>query len=245
MAKSLIEELPRIVSEGRREAQQILERLSSGTQIGLQTNELVLPSKDVSGLFKGSSPQIPNAFNQAAGGDNWMNRLIYGDNLLAMQALLAGDASTGLPSLRGKVDLIYIDPPFDSKADYRTKINLPGTDIEQKPTVIEQFAYADTWEQGTISYLRMMYPRLVLMKELLADNGSIYVHIDWHVGAHVKLMLDDIFGKFNFVNEIVWAYKDIGARAVNYFKRKHDIILLYQKSSQRQFNIIRQEVPRF
>ena len=142
MAKSLIEELPRIVNEGRREAQQILERLSSGTQIGLQTNELVLPSKDVSGLFKGSSPQIPNAFNDAVGEDNWMNRLIYGDNLLAMQALLAGDASTGLPSLRGKVDLIYIDPPFDSKADYRTKINLPGTDIEQKPTVIEQFAYA-------------------------------------------------------------------------------------------------------
>ena len=87
MAKSLIEELPRIVNEGRREAQQILERLSSGTQIGLQTNELVLPSKDVSGLFKGSSPQIPNAFNNAVGGDNWMNRLIYGDNLLAMQAL--------------------------------------------------------------------------------------------------------------------------------------------------------------
>ena len=154
MAKSLIEELPRIVNEGRREAQQILERLSSGTQIGLQTNELVLPSKDVSGLFKGSSPQIPNAFNNAVGGDNWMNRLIYGDNLLAMQALLAGDAATGLLSLRGKVDLIYIDPPFDSKADYRTKITLPGVEIQHNPTVIEQFAYADTWEQGTISYLR-------------------------------------------------------------------------------------------
>lgn len=118
MAKSLIEELPRIVSEGRREAAQILERLSSGTHIGLQTNELVLPSKDVSGLFKGNTPQIPNAFNMAGGnGDGWMNRLIYGDNLLAMQALLAGDAQTGLSSLRGKVDLIYIDPPFDSKAD--------------------------------------------------------------------------------------------------------------------------------
>ena len=88
MAKSLIEELPRIVSEGRREAAQILERLSSGTQIGLQTNELVLPSKDVSGLFKGSTPQIPNAFNMAGGDDGWMNRLIYSDNLLAMQALM-------------------------------------------------------------------------------------------------------------------------------------------------------------
>lgn len=230
MAKSLIEELPRIVSEGRREAQQIMERLSSGTQIGLQTNELVLPSKDVSGLFKGSSPQIPNAFNNAGGDDNWMNRLIYGDNLLAMQALLAGDASTGLPSLRGKVDLIYIDPPFDSKADYRTKINLPGTDIQQKPTVIEQFAYADTWEQGTISYLRMMYPRLVLMKELLSDRGSIYVHIDWHVGSYVKVLLDELFGKENLINEIIWNYQGTGEPSKAY-KRKHDNLYYYVKNA--------------
>ena len=222
MAKSLIEELPRIVSEGRREAAQILERLSSGTQIGLQTNELVLPSKDVSGLFKGSSPQIPNAFNMAGGnGDGWMNRLIYGDNLLAMQALLAGDAQTGLPSLRGKVDLIYIDPPFDSKADYRTKISLPGTDIQQKPTVIEQFAYADTWEQGTISYLKMIYPRLVMMKELLSDKGSIYVHIDWHIGALCKVLLDDIFGKDNFRNEIIWKYHGLQCQIEIFAKARH------------------------
>lgn len=235
MAKSLIEELPRIVSEGRREAQQIMERLSSGTQIGLQTNELVLPSKDVSGLFKGSSPQIPNAFNNAGGDDNWMNRLIYGDNLLAMQALLAGDASTGLPSLRGKVDLIYIDPPFDSKADYRTKINLPGTDIQQKPTVIEQFAYADTWEQGTISYLRMMYPRLVLMKELLSDRGSIYVHIDWHVGPYLKIILDDIFTKDMMLNEIIWCYSSM-CKSKNNWNRKHDNIYVYTKTSNWTFN---------
>ena len=235
MAKSLIEELPRIVNEGRREAQQILERLSSGTQIGLQTNELVLPSKDVSGLFKGSSPQIPNAFNNAVGGGNWMNRLIYGDNLLAMQALLAGDASTGLPSLRGKVDLIYIDPPFDSKADYRTKINLPGTDIQQKPTVIEQFAYADTWEQGTISYLRMMYPRLVLMKELLSDRGSIYVHIDWHVGPYLKIILDDIFTKDMMLNEIIWCYSSM-CKSKNNWNRKHDNIYVYTKTSNWTFN---------
>ena len=236
MAKSLIEELPRIVSEGRREAAQILERLSSGTQIGLQTNELVLPSKDVSGLFKGSTPQIPNAFTMAGGnGDGWMNRLIYGDNLLAMQALLAGDAQTGLPSLRGKVDLIYIDPPFDSKADYRTKISLPGTDIQQKPTVIEQFAYADTWEEGTISYLKMIYPRLVLMKELLSERGSIYVHIDWHVGHYVKLLLDDIFGKDLLLNEIMWCYS-IGGKGSRFFGRKHDVIFLYSKSSHYIFN---------
>ena len=226
MAKSLIEELSRIVSEGRREAAQILERLSSGTQIGLQTNELVLPSKDTSGLFHGFTPQIPNAFNMAGGDAGWMNRLIYGDNLLAMQALLAGDARTGLPSLRGKVDLIYIDPPFDSKADYRTKISLPGTDIQQKPTVIEQFAYADTWEEGTVSYLKMIYPRLLLMKELLSERGSIYVHIDWHVGAYVKVLMDEAFGKDNFVNEIIWCYSGLSAN-INCFTRKHDTILFY------------------
>ena len=230
MAKSLIEELPRIVSEGRREAAQILERLSSGTHIGLQTNELVLPSKDSSGLFRGNSPQIPNAFNMAGGNSKWMNRLIYGDNLLAMQALLAGDAQTGLPSLRGKVDLIYIDPPFDSKADYRTKISLPGTDIQQKPTVIEQFAYADTWEEGTISYLKMIYPRLVLMKELLSDKGSIYVHIDWHIGPYVKVILDDIFGKYNFRNEIIWHYS-WGLRTDTRWNRKHDNIYYYSKKT--------------
>ena len=197
-ATSLIEELPKIVKEGRQEAQRILERLSSNTHIGLQTNELVLPAKDTSGLWKGKNEQVINK--------EWMNRLVYGDNLLAMQALLAGDEATGLPSLRGKVDLIYIDPPFDSKADYRTKINLPGMDIEQKPTVIEQFAYSDTWQDGTVSYLKMLYPRLVLMRELLSDKGSIYVHIDWHVGAYVKVLMDDVFGKDNFVNNIIWHY---------------------------------------
>lgn len=186
MAKSLIEELPRIASEGRQEAQRIIERLSSGTRIGLQTNELVLPCKDVSGFFRGQAPNIPNAFNAALDGESWMNRLVYGDNLLTMQALLAGDPQTGLPSLRGKVDLIYIDPPFDSKADYRTPITLPNASFSQRPTVIEQFAYADTWEEGTISYLKMIYPRLVLMKELLSEHGSIYVHLDWHVGHYAK-----------------------------------------------------------
>lgn len=238
MAKSLIEELPRIASEGRQEAQRIIERLSSGTRIGLQTNELVLPRKDVSGFFRGQVPNIPNAFNAALDGGSWMNRLVYGDNLLTMQALLAGDPQTGLPSLRGKVDLIYIDPPFDSKADYRTAITLPHMKFSQKPTVIEQFAYADTWEEGTISYLKMIYPRLILMKELLSEKGSIYVHLDWHVGHYVKILLDDIFGKQNFKNEIIWHYSD-GTAPQGAFKRKTDTIYFYTKTNNSVFNEIR------
>lgn len=242
MAKSLIEELPRIASEGKQEAQRIIERLSSGTRIGLQTNELVLPRKDVSGFFRGQVPNIPNAFNAALDGDTWMNRLIYGDNLLTMQALLAGDPQTGLPSLRGKVDLIYIDPPFDSKADYRTKVTLPGVDLQQKPTIVEQFAYADTWEEGTISYLKMIYPRLVLMKELLSERGSIYVHIDWHIGHYLKILLDDIFGKDSFINELVWCYTGPTNQKRN-FPRKHDCVLLYSKTGDYIFNADNVRVP--
>ena len=236
MPKSLIFELPKIVEEGRKEAQRILERIGSSTHIGLQTNELVLPSKDISGLWKGQTAR-PEA------GQEWMNRLIYGDNLLAMQALIAGDEATGLPSLRGKVDLIYIDPPFDSKADYRTKISLPGGDVEQKPTTIEQFGYADMWKDGTVSYLRYMYPRLVLMRELLSDRGSIYVHIDWHVGHYVKVLLDDIFGKDNLVNEIVWHYQS-GGIPQKCFARKHDTILFYSKGNNSRFNVNEANFPR-
>ena len=165
-----------------------------------------------------------------------MNRLIYGENLLTMQALLVGDEATGLPSLRGKVDLIYIDPPFDSKADYRTKINLPGVEIEQKPTVMEQYAYGDTWGDGTVSYLKMMYPRLLLMRELLSEKGSIYVHIDWHVGAYVRVLMDDIFEKNNLVNEVIWGYKSGGAGEKGYAK-KHDTLLMYKKSADFLFNV--------
>lgn len=221
MSESLIEQLPKIVAEGKKEVEKILERLSGPNKLTLQTNEYVLPAKDKSGLFRGEVKELNEK--------EWHNRLIYGDNLLVMQALLAGDHETGLPPMRGKIDLIYIDPPFDSKADYRTKITLPGTTIEQKPTVLEQFAYSDTWKDGTVSYLQMIYPRLVLMKELLSDQGSVYVHIDWHVGHYVKVLMDEMFGKECFVNEIVWKRTD----AHNDPKRYgaiHDTLLFYSKS---------------
>ena len=244
--KSLISELPDIVRDGNREAAAILDRLSSPNRITLQTNELVLPAKATSAIrFKDNqinptTPTTPitpvNQINPTLPQNP--NRLIYGDNLLAMQALLGGDPATGLPSLRGKVDLIYIDPPFDSKADYRTKLTLPGDDISQKPTTIEQFAYADTWKDGTASYLRMLYPRLVLMRELLSDHGSIYVHIDWHVGHYVKVLMDEIFGKENFVNEIVWCYSG-PQRSFQNFSRKHDLIFLYKKTDSATFNVQR------
>lgn len=228
MVESLIEQLPKIVAEGRKEVERILERLDSGNKITLQTNEYVLPVRKEENLFKSKYQEID--------GQNWFNRLCYGDNLLVMQALLNGDEATGLPSMRGKIDLIYIDPPYDSKADYRTKITLPSGDIEQRPNVLEQFAYSDTWKEGTISYLKMMYPRLYLMRELLSEQGSIYVHVDWHVGHYVKILLDDIFGKNNILNEIIWCYKS-GGVGDKTFSKKHDTILLYKKGTNVIFNI--------
>lgn len=219
MTDSLIEILPKLMKNGKKEAQQILDELSKRNRITLQTNELVLPSKDSSGLFRGHIKEIES--------NEWFNRVIYGDNLLAMQALLAGDETT--PSLRGKIDLIYIDPPFDSKADYRIKVNLPAVNIEEKHTVIEQFAYSDNWKDGTVSYLEMMIPRLILMRELLSERGSIYVHIDWHVGHYLKVIMDEIFGRSNFINEIIWYYG--GPSPIkSTFPRKHDNIYVYAKN---------------
>lgn len=232
MPKSLLEQLPEIVASGRRQAERILESLENRHRVRLQTREWVLPSKDVSAADWIAQAQRAARLGDA-GADGWKNRLIYGDNLHAMAALLAGDEET--PSLRGAVDLIYIDPPFDSKADYRTKVQLPGVEIEQRPTVIEQFAYSDTWSEGTASYLRMIVPRLIMMRELLSDVGSIYVHLDWHVGHYVRVALDEIFGKKRFVNEIVWCYT-IGGKGTDRFARKHDTIQLYSKTENRIFN---------
>jgi adenine specific DNA methylase Mod len=224
MPLSLIEELPKIVKEGRAEVARILERINSGNALALQTNELVLPSKDVSGLYRGEIPSVDE-------NEEWKNRLIYGDNILVMQGLLAGDSASGLESMRGKIDLIYIDPPFDSKADYRTKITLPNVNLNQKPTVIEQFAYADTWKDGTVSYLKMIYPRLALMRELLSERGSIVVHIDEKVGHYVKAILDEIFGRDKMVNEIVWNKGFRGTESKNIFQHSHDTAYWYSKSN--------------
>ncbi len=231
MPKSLLEQLPEIVARGRQQAEKILESLEGRHRVGLQTREWVLPSRDTR-----DDDWIAVANRQShldtEGEGGWTNRLIYGDNLLAMTALLAGDEHT--PSLRGKVDLIYIDPPFDSKADYRTKVELPGVELEQKPTVIEQFAYSDTWSHGTASYLAMITPRLILMRELLRDAGSIYAHLDWHVGHYVKVVMDEIFGKDFFANEIVWqrtgAHNDS-----NRYGNIHDTLFFYGKTDSRPF----------
>jgi adenine-specific DNA-methyltransferase len=222
VAKSLLEQLPEIVRAGKRQAELILESLESTSRVTLQTRELVIPNRGAGGfdLANLDAIDIPDE----------PNRLIYGDNLLALAALLAEDEDR--PSMRGQVDLIYIDPPFDSKADYRTSITLPGGDVQQRPTVAEQFAYSDTWSRGTASYLQMIVPRLILMRELLTESGSIYIHLGAQVNHAVRLIADEIFGRSNFVEEIVWAYgSPSGGRAAGTKLVKiHEYVLHYARN---------------
>lgn len=137
------------------------------------------------------------------------------------------------------MDLIYIDPPFDSKADYKSKITLRAdSTITKAPTILEQFAYSDTWHKGTISYLQMLTPRLMLMRELLSDKGSIYIHCDWHCGHYIKVLCDEIFGRENFRNEIVWQRDPAGkgAKAISrQYPRNLESIFFYTKTDSHIF----------
>jgi len=150
-----------------------------------------------------------------------MNRLIWGDNLLTMQAMLAS-------GYEGQVNLIYIDPPFWTGENYYSNVTIGGETMTKSPSIIERIAYKDYWEGGIDSYLDMLYPRLHLMKRLLSEGGSIFVHIDWHVGHYVKVVLDEIFGRENFRNDIIWqrtgAHND-----PERFGIVHDYILYYGK----------------
>lgn len=153
------------------------------------------------------------------------NILYKSDNIHAMKDLL----SKGYGS---KIDLIYIDPPFYSNADYKHRIEVMDEDKKQ---AIETFGYTDTWEEGIKEYLDMLTIRLFLMKELLSERGSIYIHLDYRTVHYVKIIMDSIFGIENFLNEIIWAYKS-GGTSSKYFSRKHDNILIYTKTKDYIFN---------
>lgn len=150
------------------------------------------------------------------------NRIIYGDNRKTMQALLN-------EGYKEKIDLIYIDPPYFSSSNYRSSIPIPG-----QPS-LQRVAFPDRWENGLDSYLDMLYPRLLLMRELLKENGSIFVHLDWHVSHYVRILLDEIFGSDRLVNEIIWCYSG-GAGTKRHFQRKHDVIFWYSKGDNYIFN---------
>ncbi|MCR8658807.1 site-specific DNA-methyltransferase [Paenibacillus endoradicis] len=226
---NLISALPNIISESQCEVTYILENLHHSSDIELRNSEYIIPNHSPN-----KTKRIDDTIMLSK---DWTNQLIYGDNLLAMQALLADHSATGQPSLRGKIDLIYIDPPFDSGVDYRSQHTISSSNKEYS-TVMTQIAYSDSWKDGTVSYLRMICPRLMLMRELLSETGSIYVHIDWHVGHYVKILLDEIFGRDQFRNELVWQRDAVGKGAKKVSKqwsRELESIYVYSKSDKMYF----------
>ncbi len=161
--------------------------------------------------------------------DDFRNMLIWGDNKLIMASLLK--------DFKGKIDLIYIDPPFDVGADFTMSVPIGDEKetVEKDQSALEMVAYRDMWGKGTDSYLHMMYERLVLMRELLSENGSIYVHCDWRINFFIRSLLDDVFAGM-FLNEVVWTYFAFKRSTAQKFPQKHDTILSYRKTDAHNWN---------
>jgi Adenine specific DNA methylase Mod len=157
----------------------------------------------------------------------WTNKLIWGDNKLILSSLLNGPLREEIKK-QGGIKLIYIDPPFDVGADFSMKIEVGNDSFTKEANVLEELAYRDTWGKGADSFISMIYERLTLMRDLLAEDGSIYVHCDWRVSGYLRLILDEVFGKSNFINEIIWHYTGNSVPS-KCFPRKHDSILSFQK----------------
>jgi len=166
----------------------------------------------------------------------WRNRLVWGDKKYVLPALL--------DEFAGKVNLIYIDPPFNVGADFSFTASVPPSPFEnsageeygnevsflKEPSILEQKAYRDTWGRGLDSYLQWFYETLLFLHELLGDDGSLYVHLDWHVGHYAKAILDEVFGSDKFINEIVWVRSSPRANIKLGMSGGHDTILFYTKS---------------
>lgn len=164
--------------------------------------------------------------------DDWINKIFWGDNLQVMSHMLK--------EYRGKIDLIYIDPPFDSKADYKMKIELKGKKVTNDNNSFEEKQYSDIWTND--EYLQFMYERLILMKELLSDNGTIYVHCDWHKSTYIRAIMDEVYGIENMKSEIIWHYEKWTAPSNDSFQKNHDIIFMYSKG-RNTFNQIKEITP--
>ena len=186
------------------------------------------PEKDVSAQ--------PDLFDLATGRQlkGWTNKLIWGDNKFILSSLKNGPLREEIEA-NGGIKLIYIDPPFDVGADFTMDIEIGEETLEKDPNVLEELAYRDTWAKGQDSFLSMIYDRLLLMRDLLSVDGTIYVHCDWRLNSKIRLLLDEIFGKDRFMVEFIWLYS---GREMNKSKwnPKHDSILAYTKSENYTFN---------
>jgi len=176
----------------------------------------------------------PGLFDAVSGRQlkGWTNKLIWGDNKLILASLKNGPLREEIEK-QGGIKLIYIDPPFDVGADFSMDIEIGDNTFTKKPSILEEIAYRDTWGKGADSFIAMIYERLVLMRDLLAPDGSIYVHCDWRVVHHLRQVLDEVFGTDHFLNEVIWSYFSFKRKTAKKFPQKHDDIISYRKTKDR------------
>src|SRR3989344_4664958 len=166
----------------------------------------------------------------------WTNKLIWGDNKLILSSLKNGPLREEIEE-QGGIKLIYIDPPFDVGADFSMDIEIGEETLTKQPTVLEELAYRDTWGKGADSFIAMIYERLSLMHDLLAEDGSIYVHCDYRVNSLIKLALDELFGENNFQSEIIWQQTRAKSTGFNNYGLEHNNIYYYTKSDRFTWNM--------
>ena len=205
-----------------------------------EVTNVVLPFQIIEQIDEPRNEKVKMAqgsFDFASGRQmtGWTNKLIWGDNKYILSSLKNGPMREEIEK-EGGIKLIYIDPPFDVGADFSMKVEIGDGSYEKKPNVLEQLAYRDTWGKGADSFLSMIYERLVLMKDLLAENGAILVHCDWRLNSAIRLLLDEIFGRENYINEIIWSYRSGGASKSKSLPKKHDNILFYKKNKEFSIN---------
>ena len=168
----------------------------------------------------------------------WNNKLIWGDNKLIMSSLKNGPLREEIEA-QGGIRLIYIDPPFDVGADFSMNIDIGGEILTKKPGILEEIAYRDTWGKGADSFIAMIYEGLVLMRDLLTEDGSIYVHCDWRVNSYINAVLDEVFGRDFFQNEIIWYYTNKYGANSQTFDMFHNTMFWYGKTGKVTYNRIR------
>lgn len=209
---SLMKAFPEILEAGKRE----YENMQAGT---FSLIEEVLPSA---------------ICKDGQGAAQWKNRLALGENGAFMKALLCNE------NMAGSIQMVYIDPPFFSKASYDAVVRLEGAAEDGGTLQTKYLAYEDVWNQGIGAYLTMLAARLMLIRDLLREDGTVWVHLDWHAVHYVRLLMDEIFGAEHFVNEIIWTYKS-GGSGKKHFARKHDTILVYSKTKDYYFQPLKEK----
>jgi site-specific DNA-methyltransferase (adenine-specific)/adenine-specific DNA-methyltransferase len=166
----------------------------------------------------------------------WTNKLIWGDNKLILSSLKSGALRRQIEDAGG-LKLIYIDPPFDVGADFSMDIEIGGETFHKEPNLLEQIAYRDTWGRGADSFIAMIYERLILMRDLMHSDGSIYVHVDWRLNSSVRLVMEEIFGKSNYRNEITWVRSASHNDASDQYGKVKDCIMYFARSDNAHLNV--------